>query len=643
MEELINGEPADQTVAELLNNLKLGDETTRRYAAEDLGYGQYEAGISSLVTSLFDESIAVAEASADALVRIGGEVVASEIAPSLASEDVRLRNLSAEILSLLGEPAVPTLGDSLKSDNRDVRKFAVDTLAQIKSKSSINALIIALDDTDINVAASAADGIGELGDTSHVEILEKYIDSDVWMKCSIIRGIGMLGGEKAYKMIASAMKDEDMMVKVSCVQALTHIADVRSLPDLIGLLSRESLDLFGNEVLNTIEKIISSNPDVNISKYITDEEFKPIVTLALSDNQVVQARAIKTVGYFYSEKYVEHLVGLFGSSDRGVRRESCAAVINIKPKDISLLVNVLDDENNSVESKASAIHAIGQSDHSDRYGIIKKFLMIDDQVLPRVTLDALILGLEPVPINEIISLLTSSSESIRISAAAAMGRLGKEEFVAPLIEQLEDSVPEVVKTVDKALISIGAANSNSIIKPYLNSFNASERKMAFEYFCTHNPEQEQNKFLQGIADADPEVRVISLKVVENLGIADLDSIEKGLKDPEKLVKIQAARTIKSLTGSRKLVDFIKKHLDSKTDERVKVELAKVLSKLADFEAVDVLKKLLHDNSVWVQIEAVEALRDIGDSSVVDELQELTDSENDDLVEAAQMALEELDF
>ncbi|MGK0289454.1 MAG: HEAT repeat protein [bacterium] len=644
MEETFRDESVEETIAELLKNLKLGDETARRYAAEDLGYGQYEKGIEGLVEGLSDESIAVAEACADALVRIGGEGVVSSVVPALASEDVRLRNLSAEILSLLGEPAVPRLAESLKSDNRDVRKFAVDTLSQIGSDSSIDALVIALGDSDVNVAASAADGIGELGHIGHVKILEKYIASDVWMKCSVIRGIGLLGGEHAFSIIRDTLaQEENLMVKLSCVQALSNIGISEGLKDLILLLTKESIGLFGGEVLEAVGKILEKNLNTDISQYCTKEEFQPIVTLSKTDNLDLQIQAIQAIGCYQSQAFLKDLISLFDHPDPELRKKACHAVITLVPENLSLLESVLDDENKSVEAKAAAIQAIGQSSHEGRYSVVRKFLTMDDPILPRVTLDAIYKGLHPVPKEEMIRLLKSPTDEIRISAANAMGRVGAEDFIAHLIAQLDDSDGNVVQQVDAALITIGNSNTNSIIQPYMNSLNTSERKMAFEYFYAHNPEQEQTKFMEGLNDPDPEIRSISFKVIENLGVADLNLIKKGLEDHDRLVCVQAARALNSLEASKEIIDFIKKILSFQITERVKVELTKVLTSLSEYGSIDLLKNLLHDSSIWVQIEAVEALREIGDDSVVDDLKKLLDSENDDLVEAVHLALEELDF
>ncbi len=79
----------NNAVQKLIGNLQQKDEKTRRYAAEDLGYEEGYEAIPYLVKGLEDKSIAVSEACANALIKLGGEEVAEQIAPALASENVR--------------------------------------------------------------------------------------------------------------------------------------------------------------------------------------------------------------------------------------------------------------------------------------------------------------------------------------------------------------------------------------------------------------------------------------------------------------------------------------------------------------------------------------------------------------------------
>src|SRR3989339_642512 len=147
---------------QLRSDLLHGDETAKRYAAEDIEDQRLAALVPELCEGLKDASIAVAEACASALSKLGGVEAARLIAPNLATENVHLRNITSEVLGAIGLPAVEVLMEQLSSPDRDVRKFAVDSLLMIGSGAPVLGLVAALNDPDINVAATAADGIGQV-------------------------------------------------------------------------------------------------------------------------------------------------------------------------------------------------------------------------------------------------------------------------------------------------------------------------------------------------------------------------------------------------------------------------------------------------------------------------------------------------
>ncbi len=632
----------NNAVGKLIEDLQSHDEKARRYAAEDLGYEKYRQGIPSLVKGLTDPSIAVSEACADALINIGGEDIAEQIAPYLASENVRLRNHASEIMNLLGEPAVPVLIEQLKSSNHDVRMFAVDNLVNISSKKSVNALIDILDDENINVAAAAAIGLGKVGNQEHLAILMKYLDSDIWMKCSVLRGMGFLGNPEAINAILPMTRDEDLMVKISAIQALSKLADNTILPELLNLLKEESLELFGIETLNVIHEIIIAYPNNEYAKLFDEELLNVMTCLAQIGDIQNKIKTIKILGYSKSEAIVPLLVKLLSNDDIDIRKSVVESIVQIDPQDLSPLKKFLEDEDSPFEQKCTALECIGRSSSNDRYTIIKSFLDSPDDTLPRITLDAIHTGFKPVPVTEIIRLLNSQISDIRISAAAAMGRLRNKEFINALIEKLNDEESEVQEAVDDALIQIGEKHEIPILAPYLNSFSKSERKIAFQYFGIHHPESLSQKFIEGLDDPSVDIRVISLKVIANLKIATLELIKKGIRDPVDTVQVQAVRTLLSISDKEGILPFIQEILSGQTSERIKVELIQVLAGLENVNTVNSIIPLLHDSSSWVQIEAVEVLKTLGDSSVVNSLKKLRISNNNDLLEVVEDAIEQLE-
>ncbi len=632
----------NSAVQKLINDLQHEDEKVRRYAAEDLGYDKVTEAIPHLVKGLEDGAISVSEACADALVKIGGEQVAEQIAPALATENVRLRNHASEIMNLLGEPAVPVLAKLMESEDHDVRMFAIDNLVYISSKTSVNILIKALDDVNLNVAAAAANGLGKVGDDEHLEILERYLDSENWMKCAVLSGMGSLGNKKAIESILPLIQEDDLMIKMSAIQALSKLADNTILPELVNLLKEESLELFGTETLNVIYEIIASYPEVDYSYLFDDKLIEAMMRLTTMGDIGCRLKAIEILGFSDNEEIVPALIDLIKADGIDTRKSIVNSIVKIDPQDLSSLKQYLEDNNATFEQKCTALDCIGRSSGKERFEIIKTFLSSKDETLPRITLDAIHNDFKPAPIKEISSLLTSNIPEIRVSAADAMGRLKNKEFINNLVNQLADDVPEVQEAVDDALIKIGEIHEIPLLAPYLDSFSKSERKTAFQYFGIHHPDKISDKFVDGLQDPSVEIRVISFKVIANQKLATLDLIRKGIADPVDTVQVQAVRTIRSLPKDESTLSLIKELLEASTSERLKVELIQVLSGLEEFNVVGSVIPLLEDESSWVRLETVEFLKQQGDSSVVKHLEQLLNSEDEELVEVVEEAIDYLE-
>lgn len=214
----------------LIADLCSPNETTRRCAAEDLGECGDQSAVESLVHVLADPSPAVCEAALDALERIGGEAVVQAALLALHSEHVPLRNAASLLLGELGEAAVGPLTELLDDQNKDVRLFAIDTLARIGSRSAETALVRALEDAEVNVAAAAAGALGQIGGTSSVEPLIAALKADSWVRCAAAKSLGRIGGLQALRTLTGLACDEDPLVSFAAAQALIETGERRSAP-----------------------------------------------------------------------------------------------------------------------------------------------------------------------------------------------------------------------------------------------------------------------------------------------------------------------------------------------------------------------------------------------------------------------------
>jgi len=152
------------------------DPSVRRWAAKDIV--SYSGASLALVERLKKEPCRdVREAIFTSLIHIKDEVALEGLIECLRSEEASVRNESIEAIKLLSEEAEPLMKRLLHDADTDVRIFAVNIMESLKHPDVEDWLIDVLNrDTDINVCASAADLLAEVGTEKSIKPLKGLLD-----------------------------------------------------------------------------------------------------------------------------------------------------------------------------------------------------------------------------------------------------------------------------------------------------------------------------------------------------------------------------------------------------------------------------------------------------------------------------------
>jgi HEAT repeat protein len=152
----------------------LDDESpeARRRAARELALCP-EAAPALAARIKTEKDASVREAIFTSLVRIGDPSSVGELVECLRSDDAFLRNEAVDAMRQLPDEVAPIMGDLLRDHDPDTRILAVNILESFRHPDVEAWLIeVIASDPHVNVCATAADLLVELGTDAAIDALE---------------------------------------------------------------------------------------------------------------------------------------------------------------------------------------------------------------------------------------------------------------------------------------------------------------------------------------------------------------------------------------------------------------------------------------------------------------------------------------
>jgi len=242
---------------------------------------------------------------------------------------------------------------------------------------------------------------------------------------------------------------------------------------------------------------------------------------------------------------------------------------------------------------------------------------------------------------------------IRRHVSKALGRIGDERAVSPLIETLGD--PDIGPNAKKALIKIGM----SALIPLIDALGHQQtdiRKKSVEILGSIGDDQAVEPLIKLLVDNDASIReevIVSLgkiggsraieMVTQSLGDKNPDVRKKaeihsiGNKNPE--VRKKAVMSLGKSGNPQAIEPLIGTLGDS--DCTIREHAAVFLGKIGDKRAVEPLIKTLTDSDSDVRIAALGALGEIGDARAIDPIIDTLDDLNSKITGMAAAILDKL--
>jgi len=176
----------------LAHSLDSRNETIRISGALSMGLAGDAESIDSLTRAMQDENDLACLYSAFSLALIANSNATDPLIKILDNNTNEMGGMASIALGFIGEPALDSLTQEAKADNKDARQAAVYAMGIIGAPAE-KTLIESMEDSDAQVRLAAVNGLGLIGDTEAVESLKQRLnDNDSIVQLAASRAIERL-------------------------------------------------------------------------------------------------------------------------------------------------------------------------------------------------------------------------------------------------------------------------------------------------------------------------------------------------------------------------------------------------------------------------------------------------------------------
>ncbi|MBX3208115.1 MAG: HEAT repeat domain-containing protein [Labilithrix sp.] len=602
------------------------DPARRRVAAHELANLGGARATPLVLKALADADVEVRLAASQSAIRLRVAPATDAAIVWLGERDAKLRVAACEVARAMPNPrAVQPLARALGDTDPQVRSSCANALGASGSPEAVAPLSGKLDDPTPNVRADVARALARLGDgRAVVPLVGKVQDSVPDVRQAVVRALGDLGDTRATQALLLALRDTAPEVKVEALAALGRLRA----PDAVDAIAPLALDrnagvrqaalvalgrIGTDGAVRALVKALGTQEDATAGVERTPVRDALVAAgapavaelTALLDRPVSPAVASSAAWVLGELRATKSAPAIVAALRKGTLPQTAAlrALAGAgTPEQVPVVLEFVSDPSPATRAEARlAATALLDPSRPDGRAVEPLAATLKS---PRTTPGeraavATLLGRTGAPraATELIGLVGSKDEGLRLAAIDALGALGAADAGSTMGSAVDDVLVPLLADVDpavrlRAAVAIGASGGTTARRSLLSKLDGGEELDRFALF----------EALGGVLARHPD-DAAARRVFAELGVA---------AGPERDAVISAAGRARAPSVPGSLAATAKSH---DVDDRRAVATV-LAAQSASPQALALARALTSDGDASVRAEATFALGSLGDASLL---------------------------
>ncbi len=632
---------------EYLVLLKSDDNEIVREGAFRAGEENCVEAVETLAELLQTNHLGIQEAADSSLRKIGGKATVQAVLPLLRSDDAPVRNLSMDILREVGSQDMGSLISLVQDEDPDIRIFMTDILGSTGNVLAVEPLCEALlKDPEVNVRYQAAVSLGELGKPEAAPCLNKAIGDEEWVQYSVIEALTKIGHASSVDALVKALDGASDLVASMIIDSLGELGNVKAVSMLLRRMD-DAPTALRNKIVKAVVRILGGK-SLTLLNEEERERFRKYLIVALDDEEIeIQDAAIQGLAHVGGELASECILRIASALDQDRDQERLSSIIESLAKiglTEALKAGILGDDTDTGRVSVQVLSLISPDQCDGEHAVCKvlmdAFWKVGLPIQRQIVSVAADRGSEHAKDFFIRILDEHTDGTVLKGAVYFLGeKLRHQEVAGKIFQLLDHQYDDVKEAALEACIAIGGLEVQERFREMFGSEEPVHRLMATYAFGKLGAVDNLEYLKQALEDEVPDIRKVAIEALaSSCDISDdwRTLVLPKLDDESKDVRL----TVIEVMGQCYAEDFIPHLIDAleDADDWVKIRAVDALGEHQSEQALPKFVEMLGSSNRFVVMKVIEGLGNIGGTAAFEALLEITNSDEYELVTAAEEAI-----